>query len=69
MTDRYWLFDARVPACTLGDGAASLTQPNGEGVVSADLLVDDGKIARIRPSGQYSDGCASTSAAGRSGRP
>jgi cytosine/creatinine deaminase len=54
-TRRYWLADARVPACTLGDGAASLTPPDGEGVVSADLLVDDGKIARIRPRGKHSD--------------
>ena len=64
-TRRYWLTDARVPACTLGDGATSLTPPDGEGAVSADLLVDDGQIARIRPRGIYSDGTPRIDLGGR----
>jgi cytosine deaminase len=64
-TRRYWLANARVPACTLGDGAASLAPPDGEGVVSADLLVDNGKIAHIWPGGKYSDGILRIDLGGR----
>jgi cytosine/creatinine deaminase len=42
---RYWLADARVPACLLADGAA--LPADGEGVVKLDLLIDGGKIARV----------------------
>jgi cytosine/creatinine deaminase len=46
---RYWLRNARIPACLIGDHAASLGHADDEGVVSADILVDHGKLARIRP--------------------
>jgi len=44
---RYWLANARVPACLLADGAASLAPADAEGVVNADVLIDDGKLAQI----------------------
>jgi cytosine deaminase len=46
---RYWLADARVPACLVGDDVASLGPADTEGVVPADLLVADGMIAGIAP--------------------
>ncbi|MFZ3361164.1 MAG: cytosine deaminase [Xanthobacteraceae bacterium] len=63
---RYWLANARVPACLLGEGATVPTPVDGEGVVNVDLLVDDGKLARIeRPSGKREDGIASVDIGGR----
>jgi cytosine/creatinine deaminase len=50
-TRRFWLANARVPACTLA-GVANLPTPaDAEGVVNADLLIDDGKLARVEPPG------------------
>jgi cytosine/creatinine deaminase len=47
---RYWLANARVPACLLADDAATAGPVDPEGVVNADLLVDDGKLACIAAS-------------------
>jgi len=44
---RYWLADARVPACMVSGDAALPMPADSEGVVHADLLVEDGKLARI----------------------
>ncbi len=64
-TRSYWLADARVPACLLADTAA-LGAPDGEGVVRADLLVGEGKIARIeKPVGARNDGIARVDLGGR----
>jgi cytosine/creatinine deaminase len=44
-TRRYWLINARVPACLL---EAPLRKPaDAEGVIEADLLIDNGKIAAV----------------------
>ena len=41
------------PLALIGDGAALPTPVDAEGVVNADLLVEDGKLARIeRPAGK-----------------
>ncbi len=48
---RYWLVDARVPACLVAD-SAKLGAPDKEGVVRADLLVEDGKLQRIVRAGE-----------------
>lgn len=45
-TTRYWLANARIPECVLS-GVTLLERPDGEGVVAADLLVEDGLLARI----------------------
>jgi cytosine/creatinine deaminase len=51
---RYWLANARVPACLLNDAAQ--LPADAEGVVDADLLIDDGKFARLeRPRGHRDD--------------
>lgn len=51
---RYWFVNARVPVCLLADPAA-LANKDHEGVVRADLLISDGKIACIAPVGGVSD--------------
>jgi hypothetical protein len=48
MTRHYWLADARVPACMLTDGTAPPMPVDSEGVVNADLLIDDGRLVRAR---------------------
>jgi len=48
-TGRYWLASAHVPACLTEGGAAALAPADAEGVVAVDLMVADGKIARIVP--------------------
>jgi cytosine/creatinine deaminase len=48
-TRRFWLANARVPACALAGVADLPTPADAEGVVSADLLIDDGKLARVEP--------------------
>src|SRR5277367_2551759 len=50
-TRRYWLANARVPECLLDDGNKFSMPADAEGVVNADLLIDDGKLARIAPPG------------------
>src|SRR5271163_2998754 len=65
-TRRYRLVNARVPACVLGDGAAALPPVDTEGVVDADLLIDDGKLARLdRPGGKHYGGIAEVDIGGR----
>lgn len=63
---RYWLANARVPACLLADPAALSAATDAEGVVHADLLVQAGKLARIEPAqGARSDEIASVDLGGR----
>lgn len=49
-TPRYWLADARVPVCLLAQGTTLSMPADAEGVVVADLLIDDGKVVRIERS-------------------
>jgi cytosine/creatinine deaminase len=46
-TRRYWLSNARVPACLLSGLSTPLQPADAEGVVKADLLIEDGKLAGI----------------------
>src|ERR1700722_5501940 len=63
---RYWLANARVPACTLGGDAVSLAPMDAEGVVKADLLIEDAKLARIATAGaQPNDGAPLVDLGGR----
>jgi cytosine/creatinine deaminase len=62
---RYWLADARVPTCLLGHGAALPMPADAEGVVTADLLIDDGKLARIEPPGRNRTDVVSVELGGR----
>jgi cytosine/creatinine deaminase len=56
---RYWLANARVPVCLLSVIPSSLLQADSEGVAGVDLLIDNGRLARILPSGQgHDDGIA-----------
>jgi cytosine deaminase len=65
-TSRYWLVNARVPACMLGDSAAFPIAADAEGAVAADILVDDRKIARIeRARDKSDDGTARIDIGGR----
>jgi cytosine deaminase len=63
-TTRYWLANARVPACLL-NGATSLMPLDPEGVIQADLLIDDGKLARVAPPGKHDDTIAQIDLGGR----
>jgi cytosine deaminase len=59
-TQRYWLANARIPVCMVGEVTATSLAADGEGVASADLLIDGGKIARIERAGsgaESSGGC------------
>src|SRR5882757_4962310 len=51
---RYWLANARVPACTIA-GAPPAAQADPEGVIAVDLLVEDGKLAGIEAMRELSD--------------
>jgi cytosine deaminase len=51
---RYWLANARVPICLLDDVAAP-ERIDSEGVTDADLLITDGKLARVAPRGAGAD--------------
>ena len=65
-TRRYWLANARVPAGLLADGIALPTPVDAEGVVQADLLIEDGKLVRIeRPAEKRDDGIACVDVGGR----
>lgn len=56
---RYWLANARVPACLLDGQPSSLLPADTEGVIGVDLLIDNGKLARIAPSDRaHDDGIA-----------
>lgn len=54
---RYWIANARVPACLLAD-ARAFTLRDAEDLVRADLLIEDGTFARISPTGDPRDGLA-----------
>jgi cytosine/creatinine deaminase len=63
---RYWLVNTRMPAGLLGEDAAALPPPDAEGVVKVDLLIDDGRIARIEPPGsKANDGIVAVDIGGR----
>ena len=49
-TPRYWLANARVPVCLLAQGTTLSMPADAEGIVVADLLIDDGKVVRIERS-------------------
>jgi cytosine/creatinine deaminase len=54
---RYWLRNARVPACLIA--ANCLSGPHDmEGVLDVDLLIENGKLARLEPCGGERDGVA-----------
>ena len=62
---RYWLRNARVPACLLAD-ADACGVPDVEGVVGIDLLIECGKLARVTPSGSgAADGIETVDLRGR----
>lgn len=48
---RYWLADATVPETLLVDGAPSGATVDQDGLVTVDVLIDDGKIAAITAAG------------------
>jgi cytosine deaminase len=52
---RYRIANARVPACLIGDGSAAAAPADAEGVLAADLLIDQGKLARIETAGAARD--------------
>jgi cytosine deaminase len=63
---RYWLANARLPACFMTGGTDLLKPADPEGVVDADLLIEDGKFARIEPPcDQRNDGIARVDVGGR----
>jgi cytosine deaminase len=65
-TRRYWLANARVPACLLGERAKVQSPPDTEGVVSANLLIEDGKLASIvQPDVDRDDGIPRIDLGGR----
>jgi cytosine deaminase len=57
---RYRLANARVPACLIGDATASSLPVDAEGVIKTDLVVEDGRLARIAPAGPTGDDAACT---------
>jgi cytosine/creatinine deaminase len=48
---RYWLADARIPACLLADPDSWSETADAEGVVRVDLLVDNGRLLRLQQAG------------------
>jgi cytosine deaminase len=63
---RYWLVNARVPACMVAGGAASSAPADGEGVIKAALLIESGKLARIETAdAQRNNGAPSVDLGGR----
>lgn len=54
---RYWIVNARVPACLLADTSVFATRDD-EDLVRADVLIEDGKFARIEPSSGAREGIA-----------
>ncbi len=55
---RYWLVNARVPACMVAEDAVSSAPADNEGVIKTDLLVEGGKLARIETTGAQHNDCA-----------
>ena len=65
-TRRFWIANARVPACVMIGAAALPTPVDAEGIINADLLIDDGRLARIaQPDGARNDGIARVDIGGR----
>jgi cytosine/creatinine deaminase len=63
---RYWIANARVPACLLGGADVPPAAADAEGVVNVDLKIDGGKLARIAaPGGHRDDGDARVDIGGR----
>jgi cytosine deaminase len=63
---RYWIVNARAPACLLADPAALSSAADAEGVVGVDLLIEDGRLARIEtPADARADGMAHVDLGGR----
>lgn len=61
---RYWLVNARVPACLTDTTGSPPQAADGEGVLDVDILVDGGKITRIQSQGSgHDDRAANTDAA------
>lgn len=54
--NRYWIVNARVPECLLADARAFAQTADAEALVRADLLIEDGKFARIEPSVRQREG-------------
>jgi cytosine/creatinine deaminase len=52
---RYWLVNARVPACLLADSPALTAPADEEGVVCLALLIENGMLARIEPQGKANE--------------
>ena len=64
-TPRYWLINARVPACLLDGDTSSLGPADAEGVVQTDVLIDNGKVARISVPAKHDDGIVQIDIGGR----
>jgi cytosine/creatinine deaminase len=63
---RYWMTNARVPACLVEDNAALTAPLDAEGVTEADLLIENGKLAGVKTvAGQRADGIACVDIGGR----
>ncbi|HTV35705.1 MAG TPA: cytosine deaminase [Xanthobacteraceae bacterium] len=56
--DRYWLLNARVPACLITDDTALPGTGDDEGVLAVDILVNRGKLARVQLHGSEREGDA-----------
>jgi cytosine/creatinine deaminase len=66
VTRRYWLANARVPVCLLADPTVLSGTTDGEGVAPVDLLIENGRLARIeRPRTGRGEGIASVDLSGR----
>jgi cytosine/creatinine deaminase len=53
--DRYWLVNARVPACLIAGDVAFPGTGDDEGVVAVDILVNGGKLVRLQSLGDERD--------------
>jgi cytosine/creatinine deaminase len=63
---RYWLVDARVPLCLVADSSGFAHPADDEGVVSVDLLIENGTLARIEsPCNVREDGATQINLGGR----
>lgn len=55
-SSRFWLKNARTPLCFIADGLPGPPDVDAEGVARVDLLVEDGQLRRIEPTGGTRDG-------------
>lgn len=63
---RYWLVGARVPVCLMADSSAFAAHADrDEGTVLVDLLVENGKLARVQLQGIVHDDAARVDLGGR----